>query len=190
MLRLFRKADHQTSSEAGVTMIEVLLAGAILIIISLGMVGLILRSVSSNTRSKINSTQTMLAESIVEHVNSTLIGTEDSAISDCAGHSYTIGTLAGGANLKANGSEVDFTENIAADASKDDYHMNYYLNTPCTSSGAQQGIYDVRWNVQLVGGVSNPTNTYLLTVTAMLKDRTTPGLIFPAPVTLRFMSGS
>ncbi len=189
MLRLTKKAD-QTCSEAGITMIEMLLACAILSIISLGMVGLILRSVGTNSRSKINSTQTMLAESIVEHVNSTLIGTEDSAISDCAGHSYTIGTLAGGANLKASGNEIDFTENIAADATKDDYHMNYYLNTPCTGSGAQQGIYDVRWNVQLVGGVSSPTNTYLLTVSARLKDRSTPGLIFPAPVTLRFMSGS
>jgi hypothetical protein len=68
--------------------------------------------------------------------------------------------------------------------------MDYFLRAPCTSAGALQAVYDVRWNVQRVGGVSNPTNTYLLTVSARMKERADGGLIFPRPVTLRLMSGS
>jgi hypothetical protein len=154
------------------------------------MVALIVTSIGTNSRNKINSTQTMLAQSIVEHVSSTLIGTEDTAISDCAGNNYTIGTLAGGASLTTAGDEVNFTENIAADVGKTDYHMDYFLNTPCSNSGVPQAVYDIRWNVQRVGGVSNPTNTYLLTVSARLKSRADGGLLFPRPVTLRYMSGS
>src|SRR4030095_64660 len=120
----------------------------------------------------------------------TLIGTEESSISDCAGNSYTIGTLAGGANLAATGDEINFSENIAGDVSKADYHMDYYLNTPCSSTGVPQGVYDIRWNVARVGGVSSPTNTYLLTVSARLKSRADGGLLFPKLVTLRYMSGS
>jgi Tfp pilus assembly protein PilV len=184
------KQNNRRRSQAGMTLIELMLAGTILTVSSLGIVGLLISSIATNNRNKVNSTQTMLAESIVEHVSSTLIGTGESAISDCAGNNFTIGTLAGGANLTTAGDEIDFTENIAADVSKADYHMDYYLNTPCTSSGALLAVYDVRWNVQRVGGVSSPTNTYLLTVSARMKSRADGGLVFPKPVTLRLMSGS
>ena len=56
------------SSQKGVTMIETLIAGGILAIISLGMAGLILVSIAANNRNKIDSTQTMLAEAIDQQV--------------------------------------------------------------------------------------------------------------------------
>src|SRR5262245_4519896 len=120
---------ERRSSEAGMTMIELLLAGTVLLLSSLGIVGLLVASIATNNRNKGNSQQTMLAESIVEHVSSTLIGTGDSAISDCAGHNYTIGTFAGGANLTTSGDEIDFNENISTNAAKNNYHMDYQLNT-------------------------------------------------------------
>lgn len=183
--RLTRK-----KSEQGITLIEVLLGSAVLAVGSLGMAGLLVNTIATNNRNKINSTQTMLSESVVEHVSSTLIGTGESSISDCAGHNYTVGTLAGGANLNVAASEIDFSENIASDPSKTNYHMDYYLNTPCATTGALLAVYDVRWHVERVGGVSHPTNTYLLTVSARMKNRADGGLNFPLPVTLRVMSGS
>ena len=60
-------------SEAGITMIETMMAGAILIIGSLSMIALIINSIASNNRNKIDSTQTMLASSIMEQINSTFI---------------------------------------------------------------------------------------------------------------------
>ena len=48
-------------------MIETLLAGAILVIGSLGMIGLIINAIASNNRNKVDSTQTMLAESMLDN---------------------------------------------------------------------------------------------------------------------------
>jgi Tfp pilus assembly protein PilV len=181
---------QRRNPQAGITMVETLMAGAILIIGSLGMIGLIVNSIATNNRSKIDSTQTMLSEAIVEHVNSTVIGSGSSVLTDCAGTSYTISGLEGGATLNSTSSAIDFTENIAANAAKTNYHMDYYINTPCTSTGTLQAIYDVRWNVQKVGGSTTPTNTYLLTVSAKMKNHGEGNLFFSLPVTLRVMSGN
>src|SRR5438552_1366636 len=80
------------NSQAGITMIETLMATFILLVGSLGMIGLIISSIATNNRNKLDSTQTMLASSIVEQINSTTIGTEQSDLSDCVGVSHTIAT--------------------------------------------------------------------------------------------------
>jgi Tfp pilus assembly protein PilV len=170
-------------------MIEVVMAGAVLIIGSLSMIGLIVASIATNNRNKVDSTQTMLAEAIIEKVNSTLIGTNTTQLTDCAGNTYTIDTIPGGANLNTAGNAIDFSENIAADTTKNNYHMNYTLSTPCKSTGAVQGVYDIRWNVQLVGGSTSPTNSYILTVSSELLGRGEGDRLFSLPVTLRVLSG-
>ena len=186
----FPARTRPQSSQAGFTLIEVMMAGLVLTIGALGMIGLIIGSIATNSRNKMDSTQTMLAEAIVENLNSTVIGTGSSTLVDCAGQSYTISGVAGGANLTASSSSIDFTEDIASDPTKADYHMDYYVNTPCTVMGTLQAIYDVRWNVQLVGGSTSPTNTYLLTVGARLKNHGEGNMYFSLPVTLRVMSGN
>jgi len=178
------------SSQAGFTMIEVMFAGTILVIGSLGMLGLIIGSIATNNRSKIDSTQTMLSQAIVEQLDSTVLGSGASTLADCAGQSFTISGVSGGADLNTSGSAIDFTENITGDPAKTNYHMDYYVNTPCTVMGALQAIYDVRWNVQLVGGSTSPTNTYLLTVSTRLKNHVAGNMYFSPPVTLRAMSGN
>ena len=178
------------SSQAGFTMIEVMFAGTILVIGSLGMLGLIIGSIATNNRSKIDSTQPMLSQAIVEQLDSTVLGSGSSTLADCAGQSVTISGVTGGANLNTSGSAIDFTENITGDPAKTSYHMDYYVNTPCTVMGALQAIYDVRWNVQLVGGSTSPTNTYLLTVSTRLKNSVAGNMYFSPPVTLRAMSGN
>ena len=180
--------EHQKTkrSDAGVTLIETLMAGAILVIGSLSLVGLIVGSIVTNNRNKIDSTQTMLAQSIAEHVNSNLIGDAQSTIIDCEGTVHSIDTYVGGGNLNAAGSAIDFTEDIAAVTAKDNYHMDYYVNNPCTATGNLQAIYDVRWNVQQITG----TSTYVLTVSAQMKNHGEGNRTFSAPVTLRVMSGN
>src|SRR5215471_4961334 len=183
----FQVPIRRRSSQAGFAMIEVMMAGAVLVIGALGMMGLLIGSIATNNRNKIDTTQTMLSEAIVEHLNSTVIGSGSSTLVDCAGQSYTISGVAGGANLNVGGNAIDFTEDIAGDPTKTNYHMDYYVNTPCTSLGTLQAIYDVRWNVQLVGGSTSPTNTYLLTVSAKLKNHGEGNMYFSLPVTLRVM---
>jgi len=172
------------NSQAGITMIETLMATFVLLVGSLGMIGLIISSIATNNRNKLDSTQTMLATSIVEQINSTIIGTEQSDLSDCVGVTHTIATAIGGANL--SGTAIDFTENIAADATKNNYHMDYVLRTPCTSLGTLQGTYDVRWHVELLAG----TRTYLLTIGSKLKNHGEGNRYFSLPVNVRVMSGN
>ncbi len=96
------------NSEAGITMIETLMAGAILVVGSLGMLTLIVDAIATNNRNRIDSTQTMLATSILEQINSTLIGSGTSNLKDCTGTSWTINTALGGASL--SGANIDFTQ--------------------------------------------------------------------------------
>jgi hypothetical protein len=187
---VFFSRARPRSSESGFTTNEVMMASAVLLIGTLSAMGLLVGTIATNNRNKIDSTQTMLAEAIVEHLNATVLGSGSSTLVDCAGQSYTISGVAGGANLNTGGSAIDFTENIAGDPTKSSYHMDYYVNTPCTVMGTLQAIYDVRWNVQLVGGSTNPTNTYLLTVSARLKNHGEGNMYFSLPVTLRVMSGN
>src|SRR5579862_5995346 len=84
--------EKRWSSQAGITMIETLLASSILVIGSLGMIGVVIGSIATNNRNKIDSTQSMLATSILEQIDSTVIGSGTSNLTDCAGNTWTIET--------------------------------------------------------------------------------------------------
>src|SRR5215470_6259664 len=86
------RLGSRRSSEAGVTMIETMMAGFILIIGSLSMIALVINSIASNNRNKIDSTQTMLASSILEQINSTFITSGASNLVDCSGTPWAINT--------------------------------------------------------------------------------------------------
>ena len=169
--------------ESGITMIETLMAGAILVIGSISMLTLIVSAIATNNRNKIDSTQTMLATSILEQINSTLIGTGTSNLTDCKGSMFSIDTAPGGAT--ASGSSIDFSQASPPGG----YYMNYVVSSPCTSTGAVQGTYDVRWRVDLIAGTGS-TSTYLLTVAARLKNHGEGNKFFSAPVTLRVLSAN
>jgi len=186
-----RLADKQDvkNKQAGITLIETLMAGTVLLLGSLSMITLIIGSIATNSRNKMDSTQAMLATSILEQINSTFIGVGTSSLTDCAGTSWTINTGmpntgSAGAALRSNG-DVDFSETSPPSG----YAMNFVVNTPCESTGKFQGTYDVRWHVDVVGGVG-VTNTYLLTVGAKLKNHGEGNQLFSLPVTLRVMSGN
>ena len=69
------------------------MAGAILVVGSIAMLTLIVSAIATNNRNKMDSTQTMLAASILEQVNSTFNSTgTTSDLTDCAGNSWTINT--------------------------------------------------------------------------------------------------
>jgi len=171
--------------QAGITMIELMMAGAILIIASLGMIGLVIGSIATNNRNKMDSTQSMLSTSILEQINSTFIGSGTSSLTDCAGTTWTIDTtvpVLGYAGANLSGTMIDFTQTSPPAG----YFMNYVLNSPCTGTGALQGIYDVRWHLDRIGG----TNTFLLTVSSRFRNHAGGDRYFALPVTLRVMSGN
>jgi hypothetical protein len=166
-------------------LIEVMIATLILTITSLGVIGLVWTAILMNNRNKMDSTQTMLGESVIEQVNATIIGSENSALSDCNGTTWTISTTPGGAAL--SGATIDFSETTPPT----NYHMNYVLRAPCTSTGEIQATYDVRWNVEIVGAsAAMPTNTFLVTVAAKRLGSNKVGIVDSAPVTIRAMVGN
>jgi Tfp pilus assembly protein PilV len=177
--------SNSENPQAGLGLIEVMMATLILTITSLGVIGLCWTAILMNNRNKIDSTQTMLAESVIEQVNATIIGSENSALSDCDGTTWTISTTPGGAAL--TGATIDFSEATPPA----DYHMSYVLRSPCTSSGDIQATYDVRWNVEIVGAsASIPTNTFLVTVAAKRLGSNKVGIVDSAPVTIRTLVGN
>lgn len=166
-------------------MIETLVACVILTVLSLSMISLIIASIATNNRNKIDSTQTMLAESILEQIHSTFNGNGTSALEDCSGTSWTIDTTipnTGSVGSAISGSSIDFTQATPPTG----YHMDYVVRTPCDTTGNIVGTYDVRWHLDQIG----TTNTYMITVSAMMKDHGEGNIYFALPVTLRFMSGS
>jgi len=171
--------------EAGSSLIELLVAGAILMIGSMGMVGLLVGAIANNNRNRMDSSQTMLAESILEQIHSTFNGTGVSALQDCSGTNWTIDTTiphVGSVGSLLNGAVIDYSEASPPAG----YHMNYVVRKPCNSTGVVDGTYDVRWHLDQIG----TTNTYLITVSAKLKDHGEGNRVFAFPVTLRFMTGS
>jgi type II secretory pathway pseudopilin PulG len=185
------KAEKQNvrNRESGITLIETMMAGTVLLIGSLAMITLIIGSIATNNRNKMDSTQAMLATSILEQINSTFIGQGTSTLVDCASNTWTVNTGmpntgSAGASLTGGGN-IDFTQTSPPSG----YFMNYVVNTPCSTSGSLEGVYDVRWHVDVVGGVG-VTNTYMLTVGAKLKNHGEGNQLFSTPVTLRVMSGN
>jgi len=176
--------DRLKNNQRGFGVIELMVAGLILVIAALAAISLVVMAIAVNQRNKVDSTQTMLAESVIEQVNSTIIGGGTSGLTDCAGNSWTINTAPGGAAL--SGSNIDFTES----SPPSNYHMQYVVKTPCSTSGATQATYDVRWNVYIVGAPTNPTNSYMVTVGAKRLGSRSNAMTEPAALTLRAITGN
>ncbi len=182
MLKRFRGL----APDSGISLVEVLLASSVLAICSLGVIGMITSSIATDTRNKFDSTTTMLAQSIVEQIAATAVGSGTANLTDCAGNTFSINTQAGGAPLNGAGTAISF-----ASSAPDGYHLEYVVKSPCTEAGIEQATYDVRWRVELLGaGTPTPTNTYLLTVSAQMLNRGFGNMFFALPVTLRVMLGS
>jgi Tfp pilus assembly protein PilV len=175
-------------------MIETLMAAAILVIGSIGMLGMIVSAIATNNRNRIDSTQTMLAQTILEQIATTFVtatqttGPGTSSIVDCAGNTWTIDTTitsSGSTGAPLSGSSIDFSQ-----AQVQYWSMNYVVSTPCSSTGTVQGTYDVRWHLDRIGStLASPPETYLITVSARLLGHGEGNLYFSLPVTLRFMTG-
>ncbi len=192
MRNWIRSNTRRRAAQVGITLIEVMIAGAILTICALGVIGMIGTAIASNARNKHDSTKTMLAEAVAEQVSSTLIAGTNANLSDCAGTLYTINTTTdpttgkgGAAVVGGVGSNIDFTEASPPSG----YQMNYVVTSPCASGGQYVATYDVRWHIDLIGkSAGTPTNSFLLTVGARRLSAAASGpqsmLYFSPPINL------
>ncbi len=170
--------------EAGFTLLELLIAGIVLMVGLLALTGLFVTAIGNNGRSRVDSTATMVSQAVVEQISATLAGGGPAQVTDCEGNTFLLEYAAGGANL--GGSGIDFTQStsgLAATSTTPGYQMNF---TVCNggAEAATTAVYDVRWNVQQVG-----TGTWLATIAARPVNLQPGRFTFNLPVTMRTYVG-
>jgi Tfp pilus assembly protein PilV len=175
--RQLRKLHH----ESGMSLIELSIAGFVLVFGMLSIMGLLVVAIGNNGRSKIDSAATMLSQAVIEQLSAKLAGGGPGSITDnstCTGTGTThqIAFDPGGANV-LNG-KIDFA-NQAQNTVPANYSMTY---TDCNNNVKMN--YDVRWNIQDLGN-----NTYLVTVGARPQSALPARFAFSIPVNMRTYVG-
>lgn len=173
-----RKRLH---AQAGMTMIELLFAGVILVVGFLGLMTLIMTAIAYNNRNKLDTNATLAAQMIFEEIRSNIADGVAPNVTDCAGNSWPVGfgsaTIGTEVGAPLSGSNIDFSQ-----AQVTNYSMNYVV---CTANGTQ-ATYDVRWNIKtLTSGVSRVT-----VAAKSVAGPATGSKFFALPVQLRGIAGS
>jgi Tfp pilus assembly protein PilV len=183
------KRKLRRSAEQGSTLVEVMIAGVILVVGFMGLFGLMITAIASNNRNRLDSTATMLGQAVIENINAVLVrpganldtcdATNPTCVDyfpDCAGNNQEIDSSVGGATL--SGTQIDWTQTMS---SADHHHMDYVV-----CNVGSQAVYDVRWNIQTVTTSTYMGSTYLVTVGVKKKGQGDGGAkYFALPVTLR-----
>jgi prepilin-type N-terminal cleavage/methylation domain-containing protein len=180
-------------SQAGFTLIELMFAALVMLVGVTGGLLLVLTSLATNNRDKMDSSGTTLAQMTMEMIasvpaNATLSSTPSSNVTatDCnpisSSASHTINTLGSSSGAGApltSGGAIDFTQSTVSG-----YSMTYYACQ--ASTGDRQAIYDVRWNIKTLSAYAK-----LVTVAAQRSDAqtSTNPIAFAVPVTLKMIVG-
>ena len=147
----FARHHRNRYSSRGFTLLEVLFASVVLTVGLLGLLVMVVTSISTNNRNKLDTNGTLIAQATLEAIAS-VPGNSTTAVTvvDCnpasSSASHTVSTTgsAGGAGANLNSSgNIDFTEALGSVPSN--YSMQYYACQ--ASTGDRWAIYDVRWNI-------------------------------------------
>ena len=188
-------ADRRRKSQVGMTLVELMIAMAILAVGLGGLVNVLVIAMETDNRNSKDTSATLLAQMVLEQISAQHPNSNAPiSITDCAGNAWTISTTPGsspngaGATLVTNSSSsgyggIDETQaysNITAN-----YAMKY---VDCGGVG-NVGVpttYDVRWNVMTV----DANYTRLITVSTRPSGANALGGIqFALPVNLRMVAG-
>ncbi|MFL6299848.1 MAG: type IV pilus modification protein PilV [Terriglobales bacterium] len=185
---------------AGFSLIEILVGLSVLTLGMLGLAALFITAVASNQRSKVDTTATMLAQTVLDAIGSQPISnTSTFDIADCAGNTVTInpvGTSTGaGATTFSDTTyspaktQIDWSQAYSA---TNNYMATYVAcNNTTTGTFESPVTYEVRWNITTLS-----STTKLVVIAARMKgvstaQRGTSNLrMFAPPVTLRTIIGN
>jgi len=172
-------------SQTGFTLLELLLAGVVMLVGLSGGLLLVLMAVSSNRRNNLDSSGTILAQMTMEMIasvpansNSSVTVVDCNPTSSSATHTIsTIGSNSGSGAALTSGGAIDFTQ-----AQVTGYSMLYYSCQ--ASTGDRQIIFDIRWNIKTL-----TTNTKLVIVAAQRSGANNNAVLFAVPVSLKTIVG-
>jgi prepilin-type N-terminal cleavage/methylation domain-containing protein len=179
--------EHTVKLQRGFTLIELMASMAVLVVGVLGGMVMILLGMSRNDSNRVDTTSTNVTQTVLEEIaaatpnSNPLLVVTDCVQTDPTTSTLKINTAVGGATLSANG-DVNFSADNPATLRASNYQFNY---TVCGTNGTRT-TYDVRWNVQSMGGGWSK----LVTVSARQPMVATPGGIrYIPPITLRTVVG-
>ncbi|HEX6908691.1 MAG TPA: prepilin-type N-terminal cleavage/methylation domain-containing protein [Terriglobales bacterium] len=188
-----KRGEPQTrrcpAPRAGMSMLELMVAMAVLAVGMTAVMALFHTAILTNNRAKVDTSATMLAQTVLEKI-AAQPATQNAAISltDCGATPTTWVIATAGAAAPGNGATldgtsgaIDFTQTYA------DVPASYKMQFAGCGAGGRQLTFDVRWNVQTVSA-----NTRLITVAARPLAATAGNhpAQFAQPVTLRTIGGT
>ena len=175
MKRVIRRRRTGNPQE-GITMIELLIAGVVMVVGFMALIGLVVAAIASNTRNRLDTSATMLDLFVVESIESQSGNPGTLTVTDCVGTSHQIQQSPGGATL--SGTTIDYSQAASAIPG---YQMDWAV---CNGGTTANAIYDVRWHIDTLG-----TYSFLVTTSAKLKGVTGGGKYFALPTTIRTITG-
>ncbi|MBZ5627595.1 MAG: hypothetical protein LAO06_01880 [Acidobacteriia bacterium] len=157
------------------SLIELMIAGVVLVVGFAGVMVLMMQAVASNGRNNKDTTAASLAQMVLERIQTLPEGsTTTTTVTDCASNIWTIDSAKGGAS--APGHVIDFSA-----AKVTNYNMQYVV---CDATG-QQTTYDLRWNI-----AAATTHTNYVVIGARPLGAASGNLrFFALPVNLRVVVG-
>lgn len=182
-------------SQSGTTLVELLIAMAILAVGLGGITNLLVVAMATDNRNSKDTSATLLAQMVIEqisaqHPNSPL----PISVTDCAGNNWAIATVSGASPSGAGATLVTSSTNSAYggidqtqaySAIPASYSMKYVDCGGVGNTGTPT-TYDVRWNVMTV----DTNYTRLVTASARQVNGTAlGGITFSLPVNLRVVTG-
>jgi prepilin-type N-terminal cleavage/methylation domain-containing protein len=174
---------RRRKNQAGMTMVELMIALTVLVIGMAGVAVLITSAIASNNSSKLDTGGTLLAQGVLEALASSTSGTI--TVTDCANNNLPLATTGvtspgSGANLKTDGT-VDWSGQAYA-AVPANYKMNYVT---CGAQG-QTATYEVRTHI-----ITYTATSRVIVVSArQLGAKSGSVSLFAPPVTLRTLASN
>jgi prepilin-type N-terminal cleavage/methylation domain-containing protein len=180
--------------QRGMTIVELMIASLILAIGVGGLTVLFATSMTSTSRTKLDTNSTLVAKMVMEQISSQDPAVTSSiSLTDCAGTTWSVAT-AGGASPSGSGALLNTTPGSLYYGGIDFLNQNYsavpsgYAMKYTDCQAGRTTTYDVRWNIITV----NTGTTRMITVAAHqlgISGKSLGGSYFAFPVNIRGVGG-